>query len=206
MLTDLHGRSPDALLGIPDIDTVLILGDITTGSGLNETAKSVSELKASYPIAYAIPGNWERPESAAWLEKEGLSIDGKSLDVDSVTFFGLGGSIPTPFHTPGEFPEEHYKRLLETCPVVDKKKRLVLLSHTPPFGACDRTVSGLHVGSKSLREFIDDRQPDLVLCGHIHEARGNALLGKTIVVNPGPAPSNYAIVEISTSISIELHS
>lgn len=205
VLSDLHGRSPDPLLGMAGIDLVLILGDITTGAGLDKIRKSVDVIKETYPKTLAIPGNWERPESVLWLEQEGLSIDGKCLTVEGVKLCGTGGSIPTPFSTPREFSEEHYKKVLESFTLSGRDTPFFLVSHTPPFGVCDRTFTGLHVGSKSLREFIDLHQPDLVLCGHIHEARGKALLGKTIVVNPGPAPSNYAVVEVNTDISVELH-
>lgn len=205
VLSDLHGRSPDPLLGIPGIDLVLILGDITTGAGLDKIRKSVDVIKRTYPKILAIPGNWERPESVLWLEQEGLSIDGKCLSVEGITLCGAGGSIPTPFRTPREFSEEHYKKVLESFTIPGRDAPFFLVSHTPPFGVCDRTFTGRHVGSKSLREFIDLHQPDLVLCGHIHEARGKTLSGKTIVVNPGPAPSNYAVVEVNAGISVELH-
>ena len=35
-------------------------------------------------------------------------------------------------------------------------------------------------------EFIKEVQPALHVCGHIHEAKGVAKVGKTVVVNPGP--------------------
>jgi Icc-related predicted phosphoesterase len=35
-----------------------------------------------------------------------------------------------------------------------------------------------------------------VVCGHIHEARGISHMGKTVIVNPGPASiGNAAILE-----------
>jgi len=40
-------------------------------------------------------------------------------------------------------------------------------------------------GSKAVREAIERYQPVLSLHGHIHEARGNARIGKTLCINPG---------------------
>ena len=62
----------------------------------------------------------------------------------------------------------------------------VFLSHQPPRNtACD-LARGRHVGSQAIRECIEEHQPDLVLCGHIHEAIGCDRIGNSLIVNPGP--------------------
>jgi len=44
-----------------------------------------------------------------------------------------------------------------------------------------------HVGCKSIREFIEENNILLSVCGHIHETFGGANhIGRTLVVNPGP--------------------
>lgn len=63
--------------------------------------------------------------------------------------------------------------------------------HTPPFGTTlDVLYNGLHVGSRSVRCFIEDHKPPLTLHGHIHESRHmtNQLadsIGRSICVNAG---------------------
>jgi Icc-related predicted phosphoesterase len=53
------------------------------------------------------------------------------------------------------------------------------------------------VGSSVIRTFIEREQPDLVLCGHIHESRGVDEIGETQIVNPGPvAEGHYAVVDV----------
>ncbi|MEX2017230.1 MAG: metallophosphoesterase [Candidatus Pacearchaeota archaeon] len=64
-------------------------------------------------------------------------------------------------------------------------KNIILISHVPPFGTLDTLRNSRHVGSKILAEAIKKYQPKLVLCGHIHEAEGNAKIGKTKVYNLG---------------------
>ena len=204
VLTDLHGNLPDNLLGFTDVDLVLVLGDITTGAGLAGTKERIEPLQSSYPELYAIPGNWERPESIQWLNQEGLNIDARAVRLEGVLIFGLGGSIPTPFNTPNETTEEVLAKKLTACPEPQKGERLMICSHNPPYGACDKVFLGKHVGSKSLRKFIDKRSPDLVLCGHIHEASGIEQLGSTVVINPGTAPKHYAFVTIEEQISATL--
>ena len=67
----------------------------------------------------------------------------------------------------------------------------VYVLHSPPLDtACDVIATRQHVGSRAIRAFIEERQPRLVLSGHIHESprvsgSWRDLLGRTPVVNPG---------------------
>lgn len=67
--------------------------------------------------------------------------------------------------------------------ILDKDS--ILVCHNPPYGFVDKINSGKHVGSKILLEAIRKNQPKLVLCGHIHEAKGKAKIGKTNIYNLG---------------------
>jgi uncharacterized protein len=74
----------------------------------------------------------------------------------------------------------------------------IFCPHAPPHGtACDRLANGEHVGSTVVRAFVEREQPDLVLCGHIHESRGTDTIGRSRIVNPGPVPAgHYAVVDV----------
>ncbi|MBA7594318.1 hypothetical protein ES703_01259 [subsurface metagenome] len=205
VVSDLHGHSAEPLVGIEGVDLLLMLGDVTTGAGLEKTKERIQTLRGAYPALYVISGNWERPQSAAWFQAEGLSLDGRAERFNGLLLFGLGGSIPTPFNTPNEFTEDELADKLTSCPEPGEDERLVICSHNPPYGACDRVFLGKRVGSKSLRAFIEKRKPDLVLCGHIHEARGIENIGSTIVLNPGSAPKHYALIRIEKEISVNLY-
>jgi Icc-related predicted phosphoesterase len=91
----------------------------------------------------------------------------------------------------------------------------VLLSHGPPYRAADfipggtgKQVSkygnrdGMHVGDKALRERINEVQPRLTVCGHIHEARGYHYVPKGrgpgcgfTVVNVSAVDAHYVLHE-----------
>ena len=80
--------------------------------------------------------------------------------------------------------------------------------HAPPFNTkLDIISSGIHVGSKAIRNFIEKEQPYLTLHGHIHESpkmSGSYVdnIGKTICINLGSSyPKdllNCIIIEIQS--------
>ena len=63
--------------------------------------------------------------------------------------------------------------------------------HSPARGTrCDLVQGGHHVGSRAIRRFVEERQPPLVLSGHIHESprvsgAWRDTLGRSLVVHPG---------------------
>lgn len=73
----------------------------------------------------------------------------------------------------------------------EKEKRTIYVMHSPPFNTnLDLLHDGQHIGSRAIREFIMNKQPDITLHGHIHESPAISghywdCLGKTLSVNPG---------------------
>ena len=64
--------------------------------------------------------------------------------------------------------------------------------------------SGKRTGSVGIRRFVEERQPDLLICGHIHEDRGEAKIGSTKVVNVGEMREGYAaIIVLDDDIEVE---
>jgi len=62
-----------------------------------------------------------------------------------------------------------------------------------------------HIGSRSIRRFVEEKKPLAVFCGHVHESSGIDLIGETLVANPGPAKKgNYALAEINDTIEVKL--
>ena len=82
----------------------------------------------------------------------------------------------------------------------------IFCPHAPPRDtACDLLPSGEHVGSAVVRAFIERAQPDLTLCGHIHEGRGTDEMGRAQIVNPGPARAgHYATIDVDGAVVVGL--
>jgi Icc-related predicted phosphoesterase len=111
-------------------------------------------------------------------------LHGSGVTIHGIRFFGIGGGVPvTPFGAWSyDFTETQAADLLRDCP-----RGAVLVSHSPPKGAVDRSSSGQSLGSTAVREAVLRTRPRLVVCGHIHGSGGqHELLDGVPVVNAGP--------------------
>ena len=99
-------------------------------------------------------------------------------------YFGLGAGIPTtPWDWSFDLSEEEAAERLAQCP----KGIDLLVLHSPPHGHCDTSGGGDHLGSRTILEAIEDKQPQVAVCGHIHESWGaESTIGETRVYNLGP--------------------
>jgi len=141
----------------------------------------IRELRTIDRRVLLVPGNTETDDAlrracAGW--PSAAVLHGEETVVGGVPFFGLGGGIPqTPWDWSCDLSEEEAERRLTGLPV-----GAVLLVHSPPKGHVD---GGL--GSAAVLRAIEDKQPRLVLCGHIHECWGQeSRVGDVPVRNLGP--------------------
>ncbi|MEA1984798.1 MAG: metallophosphoesterase [Euryarchaeota archaeon] len=176
------------------VDLVLIAGDITN---FGPAGKARELLDMFEQPTLAVPGNCDPTSIMDILdETRAVNLHNASRTIGdgdrNITFIGLGGSNPTPFNTPFELSEEEIEHLLE--PLLAEAGRtphhqLVLLTHAPPRGTVDTVPAG-NVGSPAIANFLG--RVDLIVCGHIHEARGVVRQNGTVVVNPGMVAQGYA--------------
>ena len=190
-------------------EVLVICGDITHFGTLREAKYLLSLLSGLRVPLLFVPGNCD-PPSLVGVDIEGARcIQGENVSYGDLTFLGVGGSPPTPFSTPFEMSEEEITNVLCLASAnLGDNRWLVLISHAPPYDTrLDEAFMGQHVGSSSVRKFIEERNPSIVFCGHIHEARGKDHINSTIVVNPGPARhGEYAKATFDDEITIEFGS
>ncbi|MGB9703779.1 MAG: metallophosphoesterase family protein [Candidatus Micrarchaeia archaeon] len=155
------------------------------------------ELKKDNKI-FAIPGNSDGIFVERSLNELGINIDKKRVEIEGSEFnvVGIGGSLKTPFFTPNERSEEEFNSIFD---LVDEKT--IILSHSPPFGIFD-TVRNEHIGSKSLRNIIEEKSPSMFLCGHVHEVYGVKEIKNTKIIKLPPATKGF-ITRINKEVSFE---
>ena len=102
--------------------------------------------------------------------------------------------------------KEYFARLSK---LFRKDKTIILISHNCPYRTKldkfkqkggkhkSQAATKWHQGSYLLKNIIKEHQPLLCVCGHMHENPGKIKIGRTLVVNPGPAfEGRYAIITI----------
>ncbi|MGD8505376.1 MAG: metallophosphoesterase family protein [Candidatus Bathyarchaeota archaeon] len=188
-------------------DVAVIAGDVTHfGSVQNAKELLLSLVELKLPVFF-VPGNCDSPSLATINLKGARCIHGSCETYDNGMFVGVGGCPNTPFNTPFEMTEDEIMNVLNrSFEQVQLKSWLIMVSHTPPKDTkLDAAFIGEHVGSSSVRQYIEDKQPSIVFCGHIHEARGIDHIGNTVIVNPGPARhSQCAIADLDEKIEVYL--
>jgi Icc-related predicted phosphoesterase len=168
-----------------DADVVIGAGDFASiHEGLEETIAALAAIETPTVL---VPGNNEtvdalRAAAADWdaatvLHGEGATIAGSE-------FFGLGAGIPvTPWDWSFDLDDDAAMEMLTACP-----DGAVLVLHSPPHGHCDASADGRSFGSPALLAAIEEKQPRLAVCGHIHESWGcESRIGATPLHNLGPA-------------------
>ncbi|MBU2645234.1 metallophosphoesterase family protein [bacterium] len=191
-IPDIHGdinklRKLATQLGAADL--ILLVGDITNFGREREITEIIELIRPWNSNILAIPGNCDFPPVARYLDQQGLNIEAGHRIVDGIGFLGLGAALYSPSRgTPNEVSEEELaKNLQRAITGFPEDMPMVLVSHQPPRDtAADRVKQGLHVGSRSVRQFVEQYQPLVCFTGHIHEGAGIDAIGETQIVNPGP--------------------
>ncbi|HET7855604.1 MAG TPA: metallophosphoesterase family protein [Gaiellaceae bacterium] len=209
-VVDVHDRFeavPEAIAAIGAVDLLIVGGDITTGGSPGDAETAIEQWKPLAPRLLALAGNMDSPAIDVRLADLGVSLDARGVVFGEIGVCGVSAAPLSPLRTPYELADEELERRSESAfEAVAGCRVRIFCPHAPPEGtACDRLRDGRHVGSVVVRRIVEREQPDLVLCGHIHEARGVDEIGRTRIVNPGPATAgHYAAFSVDEELSVRL--
>lgn len=211
-LADLHDRI-DMLDGLKDIDADLIVfcGDLHNGGSKNTARPAVLSLAGLGLPVLIVPGNMDHRDVVPdlWVQAGLQMLHRSSYRFGDLGFLGMGGMVardPRRLGDPARYyhsDSDVYETLASGYKKIANARIKIIIVHQPPRGAQDTLYNGESSGSMSLRRFVEEYRPDLLLCGHIHEARGMGYLGTTRIVNVGELRQGYgAIIEIGDDIAV----
>jgi Icc-related predicted phosphoesterase len=211
---DLHYRLPqlDWLVEqAADVDVVVVPGDLLQVVGAAPLEVQIVVVSkylrriAERTLVLASSGNHDLDgpgetgeQATAWLRElaaDRLVVDGHSVDVDEVRF------TVCPWW---DGPET--KRLVDeqlAAAAIDRPDRWIWVYHSPPSDSPLCNAGERSFPDPDLAAWIDRWRPDLVICGHIHQApwvEGGAWVDRrdsTWLINaghqPGPMPAHVVI-------------
>ena len=202
VISDLHDslKHADALReACIGAAALIVCGDFTTFGDGKRVQSMADAIRVEGLPCYFVTGNCDAVDRDAELGGW-QNLHGRVARLGVWLLAGVAGSLPCPGHTPNEYSEADgaaYLRNIQASCGGDCS-RLILVSHQPPFETgADLLPNGMHVGSRSLRAFIEEAQPAYCLTGHIHEAASRTQVGRTVVLNPGPfSHGQVSVVEL----------
>lgn len=165
-------------------DLVVLCGDLSHADAGAE-AVLLAFKKRNLRVLF-IPGNHDALTTTYFLsELHGIkNLHGYSVVYYDVGIFGCGGANVGPMNY---LKESEIAQLLEKgFEKIKSMKTKIMVTHAHPSDSITERFSHFIPGSKAVRAAIDQFSPDLLLCGHVHEAQGlEEKIGKTRVINVG---------------------
>ena len=164
-----------------DVNLVILCGDIASE---NNSEKIIEEFIKKDKKVLLIPGNWDSFATTDFLaDFFGVkNIHGYSVRYEDIGIFGCGGADIGPLTRLTE--KEIFDTLQKGFDKISYLKKKIMVTHMHPSNS-KAEFSGIS-GSKSISQAINKFKPDLLLCGHIHEAEGiEDRIGNTKILNVG---------------------
>ncbi|MGZ7044125.1 MAG: metallophosphoesterase family protein [Methanobacterium sp.] len=197
VMGDIHGQCQKIFNYLQEnkVDLIILTGDITHFGPEKLGEEILNEICVFDIVTLAIPGNCDPLSIYREIENSNaINIHNRSLIIKNIGICGFGGSNTTPFNTPLEFAEILiYSQLEKIMSEIENEEIRILVTHAPPYNTkADILPSGDHAGSESVRRIIEEYQPTLNVCGHIHESKAIDKIGNTIIINPGESSQGYA--------------
>ena len=188
--TDIHG----SLLALKRIeqkaktqkpDLLVCAGDISIFEhGIMGILRRLNKLNKKIIIIHGNHEDHSTFRKLSRLFKNITFIHKNHFIEDNVLFLGYGGGgfvmIDREFE---KIANTKFKKIIKN----NNGKKIILVTHAPPYKTrLDKLIQG-HCGSKSIRHFAEKNKVDLLICGHLHENFGKEdKIKKTKLINPGP--------------------
>lgn len=169
-----------------NVDLVILTGDIVNAD--QKTDNLIGPFLAKHKKVIFVPGNHDSFATADFLAEiyPIRNLHGYTVRYDHIGFFGCGGANIGLEQLKESEMFDMLKQGNEKVSAMSGIKKKVMLTHVHPSHTKMETFSQFIPGSKGIKQAVDEFQPDILLCSHVHEAEGiEEKIGKTLVINVG---------------------
>jgi len=195
VISDSHGQHRKLIL--PKGDVVIHAGDISRRGSEDEIIDFLDWFsKLDFEFKIFIAGNhdffFERnydkyitsivPPDITYLCDSGINING----------IKVWGSPVTPWFYDWAFNRHRGESIIKHWESIPTDTD-ILITHGPVSGLLDQTTSGQNVGCEDLLKKVYEVSPKVHICGHIHEAYGEAASLGTKFINAAVIDENYIL-------------
>lgn len=193
LISDTHNQHAELIL--PEGDVLIHAGDVS-GRGSFSEIQSFLDWFASLDFKHKlfVAGNhdffFEQASAAeiqAMIPEGVLYLNDSAAQINGVKFWG---SPITPWFYDWAFNRERGREIQAHWDLIAPDTD-VLITHGPPAGILDRTISGEEVGCADLWEAVQNIHPKLHVFGHIHEGNGRIEKGNTSFINASILDHRY---------------
>lgn len=158
--------------------------------------------RAEFGLGAVIGNDCRLYDKGRFIRSGVFDLHNQPLTIDDIGVMGLQGA---PVGGPGivlyeeDEARSHLEKqwkLLEDMNL----SRIVLVTHAPPKGVLDLSIRfGVNnIGSEAVREFIESKNIDLVICGHSHINGGKVeMLGETTILNIASHDDHHAMGKVA---------
>ncbi len=165
-----------------DVDLVVLNGDLVEEE---DTSGIIGPFVAKKKKVIILPGNHETIATADFLAElyNITNLHGYYIKFGDIGFFGCGGANVGLSQLS---EKEIYDTLKKGFDKIKDMSKKIMITHIHPADTKMELFSKFVKGSTGLKRAIDKFKPDLLICGHVHEAEGiEEIVGKTKVINVG---------------------
>ncbi len=183
IISDTHNLHDQIV--VPDGD-VLVHGGDFTGRGTPDEIRAFNDWLGTLPHRFrvVIAGNHDwgfqiSPDVARAALTNAIYLEDSGVEIEGVRFYG---SPWQPWFMDWAFNLRTDAELRSKWDLIPEGTD-VLITHGPPRGILDRTVTFHDVGCLELRRAVERIAPRLHIFGHIHEGYGQTVIGETTFFN-----------------------
>lgn len=168
-----------------NVDAIVICGDLSAPE--NDLSGMIGPLKQTNKRVFLMHGNHDNRATMQVLSElyQTKFLHADSYQIDDVSLVGCGGSNIGP----ESLTENQLQNYLNNAFTKAQTQKKILITHNHPESKM-ASLSNFVPPSIAITNAINQHQPDIAICAHIHEGAGiEEQIGKTKLINVSRTPT-----------------